>query len=1205
MVAVSWTDEFFERATAHSKAAIAVMLVLTVALGTGAPMVDQSSSLEQFQSDTPESQKLDYIEANFTTGDENTTTVQLIVRGDDVLSRDSMISVLEFEQRLRADGSINDTLAGDDAIVGIPNVVATAAIRQEQAAELEAKAQRLTERSTSLEENRTELQQQQQELNRTVEELRSSLARLQQDPNASAQRQFDRVRSTAPITLTDADERTFVRAASQLRSAENQSEVEAAYRLGTRGVLEEEFAQLQERGQQLERQAAELETLADEVAADRAALENSSTPSLDAQIEQLESMSDAEVEAAVSDVLDTDGGGGAFAFMPTDYEPGSTDAGATMLLVVQDFEGTSAFGGGASEDLTESQLAIQSVAQDSSDGLEYLTFGPGIILDEVDRSMTDSLLIVGPLALLFVLLALAVAYRDLLDIVLGLFGIFAVLVWTFGFMGWAGYSFNQIFVAVPVLLIGLSIDYAIHIFMRHREERARSEDGSRGSMRVALAGVGFALALVTATTVIGFLSNLTSPVPPIREFGVVSSAGIVAALLVFGVLIPAAKIELDELLEGYGFDRQRRAFGTGGGRFSSVLAVGSTAARKAPYLVIVAALLVSAGGAYGATQVDTSFAQEDFLAEAPPDWMNELPEPFKPSEYSAKANLEYVNDNFVREDSQAQILVEGDVTDPATLQRFADARSAAVGKDVTQTLSTGEARVDGPLAAMRSVAAGNEAFATVFEDADTDGDGVPDTDLESVYDAFYEAAPATAERYVERTADGNYRSLRMVVSIQGGASGGDVTEQMRDVAGVVDGDGLTATATGQAILNKVVQDQLLETVIQSLLITLVAVIAFLMITYRLIEGSATLGLVTLLPVVLSVSWILGTMFLLNIPFNVLTGMITSLTVGLGVAYSIHLSERYNQELDRSDSVWEAMETAVTGTGGALLGSAATTVGGFGVLAFAILPPLQQFGIITGLTIIYAFLASVVVLPSLLVVWTRYAGPDWTSDDFEDDEDAGLGWGRDRLPTISNGTTDSTGDDPDGSGPVVVDPDGEVPASTGPERSIERVTVEPGGSVDATVTIPGADGRLLVRETFADGSLEVTEAAPDPVAVVGRDRTVYVALELDPDEVGEVRYTASVSASKSDGGSCEFDGAVLTRAGEVPVEGDDGVDVVADIFERILAEGAVPERDLETAAELFESGEISAVQFERIYREWMSGDGDAAPARLEVWDSLQD
>jgi predicted RND superfamily exporter protein len=125
------------------------------------------------------------------------------------------------------------------------------------------------------------------------------------------------------------------------------------------------------------------------------------------------------------------------------------------------------------------------------------------------------------------------------------------------------------------------------------------------------------------------------------------------------------------------------------------------------------------------------------------------------------------------------------------------------------------------------------------------------------------------------------------------------------------------------------------------------------------------------------------MYLLDIPFNIMTGMITSLTVGLGVAYSIHMSERYVLELKRTGSVWESMSKTVTGTGGALLGSAATTVGGFGVLAFAILPPLQQFGIITGMTIIYAFLASVLVLPSLLVLWTKYFGPETALSPAED------------------------------------------------------------------------------------------------------------------------------------------------------------------------------------------------------------------------------
>jgi predicted RND superfamily exporter protein len=923
------------------------MVLLTAVVGAGAPMVGQSSSLDQFQSDTTESQKLSYIEENFTTGQENTTSVQLIVRGDDVLSKDSLLDILSMEQSLRDNETVNQSLVANNSIVGIPNIVAQAAISQERAATLQAR---------------------QQVLNATTAELRGTLTTLARNPTASPDAAFDRVRANTSVEFTDEDAATFERAAQQVRTAETEQNRTVAYRLGTRGVLEDQYAALR----------AEFQTL-----------QQGLSPTLAEQRAQIESMNESELDRTLASLLSQDGGQSqAFAFMPKSYEPGTTTAEATMVIITQQSEGTTS-AGASSDRLVTTQLAMEDIAQQSIEDGEVLVFGGGIISDEITRSMSDSLAIVGPLALLFVVVALTIAYRDVLDILLGVLGIAATLVWTFGFMGWAGIDFNQIFVAVPVLLIGLSIDYAIHIFMRHREERHNRHTASdpRGAMRVAIGGVGIALIWVTATTVIGFLSNLTSPVPPIQDFGVVSAVGIVATMLVFGVLIPAVKVELDEFLEGRGWDRKKTAFGTGGGAFSSVLSAGSTAARKAPYVVILLALVVSAGGAYGATQVDTSFNQEDFLADEPPGWTESLPEPFKPGEYSAKANLDYVDENFGRESSQAQILVQGSITDPGALDRVAAAQRNASDKRVVQTLSNGDADIQSPVGVMQQVAATNETFNATFTDADTDGDGVPDENLTAVYDGLFAVAPDQAEGIIHRTDGGEYEALRLVVSISGGASGDAVTTQMRDIAADIGGNGLEATATGQPILFKIVQDQLLQTVIESLIITLVAVFAFLMLTYRITEGSATLGAFTLLPVVLSVSWILGTMALVGIPFNILTGMITSLTVGLGVAYSIHLSERYNQELERADSMWEAMQTAVTGTGGALLGSAATTVGGFGVLAFAILPPLQQFGIITGLTIIYAFLASVLVLPSLLVVWTRWFGPNETPTGPDADTDA--------------------------------------------------------------------------------------------------------------------------------------------------------------------------------------------------------------------------
>ncbi|WP_226042159.1 MMPL family transporter [Natrinema sp. DC36] len=873
---MSVPERIADAITGHTRIVLVVLLLLTAFVGAGVPSVDDDSSLSQFESESDEAKALERIDENFTSEQrENTTSVQLIVRGDNVLEKESLVSSLELQQEIRADESINSTLVENQSITGVENIVAISAIRSERAAER----------------NETGVQGQQR----------------QADGN----------------NTTDAGD-----------------------------------------------------------GATRA------QPSLDEQIAALEDLSDEEYERLLERTLSGESAADniAIAFMPTSYEPGSTQADTRMTSITQSTasDGAGGMGGGAiSDEIIDSQLEIRELAETQDQ--EYLVFGGGVITDEINRSMGDSLAIVGPLAMLFVVVALVLAYRDLLDILLGVVGIVAVLVWTFGFMGWADIAFNQMFVAVPVLLIGLSIDYAIHVFMRHREQREADGTGGtvRGSMTIALGGVGAALVWVTATTVIGFLSNLVSPIGPIREFGVVSSVGIVAALIVFGALIPAAKIEIDEFLESRGYDRRKRAFGTGGGRFSDVLTVGSTAARRIPLAVLVIVVLLTAGGAYGATQVDTSFQQEDFLAESPPAWTENLPGGMAPGEYHAKDDLEFVNQHFQREDSQAQLLVEGDVDDDEFLTKINETRTDAAGDDgIAYTLATGEANIQDPLSTMERAARQNESFNESFTAADTDDDGVPDENVSALYDQLYEVNGEAASQVLHRTDGGEYQSARMIVAVKGNATASETTSEMRTLAGDLEegsDDRWSAIATGDPIVSHIVEQDLLDTVLESLVITLVAVFLFLTAAYWLTGASASLGAITLLPVAFSVSWILGTMYLIGMPFNVLTGMITSLTVGLGVAYSIHISERYRLELERQRNVWSALRTTVTGTGGALLGSAATTVGGFGTLAFAILPALRQFGIITGLTITYAFLASVVVLPTLLVVWTRYFGPDVSFD----------------------------------------------------------------------------------------------------------------------------------------------------------------------------------------------------------------------------------
>jgi multidrug efflux pump subunit AcrB len=103
----------------------------------------------------------------------------------------------------------------------------------------------------------------------------------------------------------------------------------------------------------------------------------------------------------------------------------------------------------------------------------------------------------------------------------------------------------------------------------------------------------------------------------------------------------------------------------------------------------------------------------------------------------------------------------------------------------------------------------------------------------------------------------------------------------------------------------------------------------------------------------------------------MTITIASLTIGMGITYSIHVSERFTEDLKKFKTPGKACENTLTHTGMALAGAFLTTSGGFGILFFHQLPPLQQFGVLIALSIAYSFLASAYVLPTFLILWAKW------------------------------------------------------------------------------------------------------------------------------------------------------------------------------------------------------------------------------------------
>lgn len=445
----------------------------------------------------------------------------------------------------------------------------------------------------------------------------------------------------------------------------------------------------------------------------------------------------------------------------------------------------------------------------------------------------------------------------------------------------------------------------------------------------------------------------------------------------FTTLIPSLKIELDGIVSRLGRgDGSKPAFGTGGGLLSRTLKTGSTAARRAPHVVVALALITTSVGAYGGMQLEATVDESGFASD-PPAWMDSLPEPFKPGEYSALEKKQFVDERFTRgDDTTVYVLVEGDVTGDGVLERIAAGETAAAESETIVAGMDGRTTVVSPLSLMRSVAAVDPEFAAASTAADTDGNGVPDRDVAALYDALFAAAPEAAGRVVERTDDGEYVSLLVSAPTEGGAEYRAVTGDIRTVAAAIDADSdsLTATPTGERVIVAITVTELLNGVIVTLFLTLAVVVVVLTIGYRLTQDSASLGVVTLLPVAFGVAWFFGTLWALDIALTLLTGVIVSLTIGIGVDYAIHLSERYKQELDWKDTVWEAMDVTLTGTGGALLGGFTTAVAAFGTLSLATIPQLSEFGVLIGVALVYAFASTLLLLPSLLVLWTRYFGP---------------------------------------------------------------------------------------------------------------------------------------------------------------------------------------------------------------------------------------
>jgi hydrophobe/amphiphile efflux-3 (HAE3) family protein len=577
--------------------------------------------------------------------------------------------------------------------------------------------------------------------------------------------------------------------------------------------------------------------------------------------------------------------------------------------------------------------------------------GNGIIEYEINEVSMEANNIVIPMIFVVISLILFVSFRRLSYVIIPLLGLSVAVIWLFGTMVLLGFEFMIIEVALIPMLMGLGVDYSVHIFHNYRVERSKGENPAKAIVS-SINDIGLAMLLATITTFIAFLSFLTVSMVPLRNFGILCGIGIAYVFII--------TITLQATIR-YLLDRRKKAVEKSVLKKDpngKIMKKTATIVCKHPFTILAITLVITGIMVIGALQIQTGFNMDDFLPEENPSVqvMNEILDTFP----FASQEKEY-------------ILLEGKIDTVKSLNQIDNTINNIDDDAYVLRTRDGKPKTESILSVIQKTASLNSSFKQKFN---LDYRGIPknDDDVKALYEYLYsdENTKYETQQFLHKTSNSYDATVIIVYSNVASTETEDINKVIKQLydelnEDIASFDGVNAVVTGENSMMHVIMESMTESQVLSTAICIVLAAVVLIVAYR----KPLLGLISMIPVCVSTVWIIGTMYYMGYTLNVMTIMITSLTIGLGITYAIHAVERFRLIADRTGDVVSAVSETVGHTGGALLIAALTTMFGFGLLILTPMPVEQQFGLITALTILYAFLTSIFILPPVLMFWGRW------------------------------------------------------------------------------------------------------------------------------------------------------------------------------------------------------------------------------------------
>jgi len=296
---------------------------------------------------------------------------------------------------------------------------------------------------------------------------------------------------------------------------------------------------------------------------------------------------------------------------------------------------------------------------DSESGIQAEAFSVHLLAYDVDQSTQDTNVLMALGMLVVTVILLWFTFRHWSYVILPLVTLVISVIWTFAFGVVMGITFTAIDVAVVPLVVGLGIDFSVHISRRY-QEGLNAGNTVEESLLDSQVHTGRALLLAAITTIIAFLSGISGGVGPVRDFSLLCAAGIFSSFILTILFYTSLRYVLDSNSEG------RVTTVSGSDIIEKTISRASELVDKHPQAIVSTVVVITLLAIGGASQISTSFTLDDFLSD----------------DLEIMITGENIQSEFRGASySQSQILIEGDVAKRDFLDNLYDFKHGEQGSD--------------------------------------------------------------------------------------------------------------------------------------------------------------------------------------------------------------------------------------------------------------------------------------------------------------------------------------------------------------------------------------------------------------------------------------------------------------------------------------------------------------------------------------------